>query len=138
MGINHKKIHQSIYTCLFLAFRYLVFCTEIILQELAKVSRNPPSDLISFSGGGRGRGRMIRKYSKPLPSLKLTHMKIGRDPNRKVVFPPSIFRGELLVSGRVLATWLESTISIHLRIAMSIHELSGYLFPLLNEQQGGG
>ena len=30
-------------------------------------------------------------------------------PNRKVVFQPSIFRGELLVSGRVTAGWPENT-----------------------------
>ena len=39
-----------------------------------------------------------------VPSLKLTFspLKIG-NPKRKVVFQPSIFRGELLVSGRVLS-----------------------------------
>ena len=36
-----------------------------------------------------------------IPSLKLAeHLKIGH-PKRKLVFQPSIFRGELLVSGRV-------------------------------------
>ncbi len=42
-------------------------------------------------------------HFKSLPSLKLynsSHLKIGH-PNRKVVFQPSIFRGELLVSGRI-------------------------------------
>ena len=39
---------------------------------------------------------------KDIPSLQTnsSHLKIGL-PNRKVVFQPTIFRGELLVSGRV-------------------------------------
>ena len=44
-------------------------------------------------------------YSKNLHSLKLTkHLKIGHS-KRKLVFQPSFFRCELLVSGRM--TWLE-------------------------------
>ena len=44
-------------------------------------------------------------YLGYLPSLKVTWpLKIGL-PNRKVVFQPSIFRGELLVSGRVSSIW---------------------------------
>ena len=40
-------------------------------------------------------------FKQARPSLKLTYpLKIGL-PERKVVFQPSIFRGELLVSGRV-------------------------------------
>ena len=42
-----------------------------------------------------------RFFEKSVPSLKLTKpLKIGL-PNRKVVFQPSISKGELLVSGRV-------------------------------------
>ena len=42
-----------------------------------------------------------RKLSKTLPETKSSPLKIGRLPKRKVVFQPSIFRCELLVSGRV-------------------------------------
>ncbi len=40
---------------------------------------------------------------KKIPSLKLTWPLKSYLPNRKVVFQPSIFRGELLVSGRVVS-----------------------------------
>ena len=49
-------------------------------------------------------------------SLKLTWpLKIGL-PNRKVVFQPSIFRGELLVSGRVYLQYLQAKILGLIRI----------------------
>ncbi len=63
--------------------------------------------LVEPTHEGVGKGITPTKHHvsgfQPLPSLKLTAntLKIGRDPNRKVVFQPSIFRGELLVSGRV-------------------------------------
>ena len=49
-------------------------------------------------------GLMSSSWSFSIPSLKLTaNAPENRPkPNRKVVFQPSIFRGELLVSGRVL------------------------------------
>ena len=71
--------------------------------------------MYSLTVVSRGKGwTAIMKVTLTLPETNSSHLKIGH-PKRKLVFQPSIFRCELLVSGRVESPfWREHKEAMHM------------------------